>query len=253
MTTPTDRASEWFVALDPRAGARLRVFAFPHVGAGCSAFTQCARLLPAEVELWSLNLPGRQARFLEPSRTDLEPLVEEVAGQVLSRITGPYVLFGYCSGALLAFLVARRLRERSAPAADRLVVISYAAPDAVTPPTRLHELPAEDFWAAVHELGGFPPELLAEQDYREIFEPPLRADFRLLAQYRFTAGAPLDVPISVIAGRHDCLLPVSQLSGWLRQTTGEFSLRMLPADHWLLEHGTESLTRALSRELPNAA
>ncbi len=49
-----------------------------------------------------MNLPGRQARFKEPNRTDLGALVADLAADVLAQPRRPTVLFGYYTGALLA-------------------------------------------------------------------------------------------------------------------------------------------------------
>lgn len=245
-----DSVGRWFVPLDPRPDADVRVFAFPHVGAGCSAFAKCAEQLPPGLELWALNLPGRQARFLEPPKTELLPLVDELAERLRPSLGSRYALVGFCSGALLAFLVARRLRAAGAPPPERLIVVSQPAPDlpAWSMLPALHLLPADAFWAKVQAFGGLPDELLAEQGYREVLEPALRADFGLLAQYRYTAEPPLDLPITVVAGRADHH-PLDELSGWVRQTDDELVLRLLVADHWVPQHAPRGLAAAIGRDL----
>lgn len=246
---PPAESDRWFVPLDRRPDAALRLFAVPHAGAGASAFADCARRLPPGVELRALNLPGRQARLREPPRTELEPLVQELAEHLQGAADGRrYALFGYCSGALLAFLVARRLRALGAPPACRLLVASYFPPDVVAVP-RLHDLPGDEFWEAIRSLGGMPEELLAVEGYRELFEPALRADFGLLARYRHGAEPPLDLPLTALGGRGDDLLGPAELAGWARHTTAEFSLRLLVAGHWLLEQSSARLAEVLGQEL----
>lgn len=247
--TPVDPA-RWFVTLDRRPDAAVTLFAFPHAGAGATAFADCARRLSPEVELRALNLPGRQARLREPPRTELEPLVGELAGHVQASLGDrPYALFGYCSGALLAFLVARRLRSAGAPPARRLLVASYFPPDRVVTVPRLDDMPADEFWATIRSLGGMPEALLALDGYREVFEPALRADFGLLARYRYRPEAPLDLPLTAVGGRGDDGLGSDELAGWARQTAAEFSLRLLVAGHWLLEQCPDRLAALLGHEL----
>jgi surfactin synthase thioesterase subunit len=251
-TSPRRGAGRWFVPLDRRGATSLRLFAFPHAGGGCASFGACARLLPPGVELWALNLPGRQARFREPLRTELGPLVDELAAQIEPYLVGPYALFGYCSGAVNAFLVARRLRARGAPPPVRLVVASHPAPDVPMPPglAAFTRLPSDEFWEQVQAHGGMQAELLAVEGYRELLEPALRADFGLLAQFRYVPEPPLDVPITVVGGR-DGWPPLDQLEGWLRQTTGEFEL-LLAAHRRLLEDAPERLAEVLGRDLSGA-
>lgn len=246
---PQDLADRWFVPLTPtREGGAVRVFAFPAVGGGYSTFAQCAQHLPAHVEMWSLNLPGRQGRFGEPLRTDLSPLVDELTEAIEMESTVPYALMGYCFGALLAFLVTRRLRDHGGLAPSRLIAVSSAAPDVVSSAAALHQLSGEEFWKSLLELGGFPPGLADEPDYRQAFEPMLRADLGLMSSFRFQPGPPFDMPITVIAGRYDTF-SAEELCGWARQTRAELTLRMLVSDHWIADNTPQHLAQAIGDDL----
>src|SRR5690242_14931824 len=116
---------EWFAPLERHRKADVQLFAFPHAGGGPASLSALLARLPSRVELWSLNLPGRQARLNEPARTDMEPLVAELADDLPNHVRRPFALFGYCSGALLAYLVARRLDGSGTPP-SRLLVGSFA-------------------------------------------------------------------------------------------------------------------------------
>ncbi|MEV0232185.1 alpha/beta fold hydrolase [Nonomuraea sp. NPDC050786] len=234
MTGPSPRpmVTDWFIPLSDPAGSTAHVFAFPQAGGGCATFTGLADLLAPDVTVWGLNLPGRQARFAEPPRTALEPLLDELAS-ALAWCRRP-VLLGYCSGALLAFLVARRLRRRALPPPAALVVASYAPPDRATPRTDLHTLPSDAFWQEILSYGGVPSEVAGEPDFREIFEVALRADYALLARYEYRPEPPLAVPVTAIVGDADRTLPMGVVEGWREHTTGAFRTLTVPGGHWLL-------------------
>jgi surfactin synthase thioesterase subunit len=230
----------WFVRIEHRPLATSRLYAFPHGGAGPGAFAALAAALPPQIEPWALHLPGRQARRDEPPRTDLAPLVAEIAAD-LTATTGGYALFGYCGGALLAYLAARQSRPQ------HLFVASFAAPDVAIVPRRLHLLPGELFWDAVLEQGGVPPELAAHAELRPVFEPAIRADFALYAEHRRRAFTPLDVPITVLYGRDDADLNLGGLLGWRRHTTAARpQLRGFPAGHWLIDEHPSGVAATLA-------
>lgn len=245
----------WFVRMEHRAGARARLYAFPHAGAGPAALGALAAALPDEIELWALNLPGRQARLDQPPRTDLDPLIAEVAGD-LATTPGYHALFGYCGGALLAYLAARHSASRKNPP-GRLFVGSFEAPDLALVPRRLHTLPDEAFWEVVLAQGGVPPELAARDDLRPVFESALRADFALYAGYRHRREEPLEVPICVLYGRDDPELSKGALLGWRRQSTVRPQLCELPGGHWLVEEDPGAVAACLAEhilaDLPVAA
>ena len=232
MVSP--RTADWFAPLADPASALRHVYAIPQAGGGLTAFGACAEQLAPEIAVWGLNLPGRQARFAEPPCTELEPLLDALAGSVGGR--KPWLLFGYCSGALLAFQLLRRL-----------IVASQAAPDVARPPATLHELPPDAFWSEIISYGGVPPAVAAQPDFRDIFEPSLRADYALFAGYRHRPERPLDLPITVVVGERDAILRPADVDAWRGHTTGPFEVRPVDAGHWLLDADPPALA-AIIRE-----
>ncbi|RJL31794.1 thioesterase II family protein [Bailinhaonella thermotolerans] len=243
----------WFVPLEERPGARARLYVFPHAGGGPSSFAPLVPMFGPDVEVWSVNLPGRQARLRETPRTDLPGLVDDLAADLAGRDAGPpYALFGYCSGAMLAYLTCRRVVELGGRP-GRLLAGSFAAPDVAMFMRRLPALPSELFWERLLELGGVPGELAARVGLRPVLEPALRADFALLAGYRHVAGPPLPVPITVLYGEADASLTRGGLLGWRRQSALPLTMRGLPASHWLAEEAPEHLARVLTEEVAGPA
>lgn len=239
-----------------RAEGRFRLYVFPNAGGGPASLTDLAARFPPEVEVWAVNLPGRQARLAEPPLTDLDALVDLLAGDLLATARRPYALFGYCSGALLAYLVCRRLAELSPatdpgapPGPERLLVGSFAAPDVVLLLRRLPSLPSWLFWEQLIELGGVPAEVAEREVLRPVLEPALRADFGMLAGYRHRPGPPLPTPITVLYGRRDGSVSRGGLLGWRRQSVSRPSLRELDASHWLAEEAPDRLAAVIAEEI----
>ncbi|NUT32235.1 MAG: thioesterase [Hamadaea sp.] len=231
----------WFTCMERRERARARVYVFPHAGGGPGATGTLAAALPDTIELWALNLPGRQARLAEPPRTELGPLLADLTAELAADHTGPpyRAYFGYCGGALLAYLTARL----AAP--DRLFVGSFAAPDVAVLPRRLHLLPDEAFWGMVLAEGGVPPEL-ASPELRPVFDGALRADFGLYAEYYHRPAAPLDIPVSVLYGREDPDLSRGGLLGWRRFSTSAPELCEVKAGHWLVDENPADVAACLA-------
>ncbi|GAA3417770.1 thioesterase II family protein [Streptosporangium vulgare] len=269
MTAP------WFVPVGERQGGRIRLYTFPNAGSGPASLTGLAERFPDEVDVWSVNLPGRQARLAEPPVEDLDALVDDLARDLLANAREPYALFGYCSGALLAYLVCRRLTELAPrgpglpapPGAgpspepsgpdpesggrwpERLLVGSFAAPDVTLLLRRLPSLPSWLFWDQLIELGGVPAEVAEREVLRPILEPALRADFGMLARYRHRQGPPLPVPLTVLYGSRDGSMSRGGLLGWRRQSAFRPSMRELDASHWLAEETPDLLATVIAEEI----
>lgn len=240
----------WFVrcGADPAATAPT-VYVFPHAGAGPASLTALAAACAPHVDVWSVNLPGRQARLHEPARSDLDALVDELVADLAARARPPFALFGYCSGALLADLVAHGLQAAGRPPAH-LFLGSFAAPDVAAIPRRLHLLTSEAFWEQLPEQGGAPAQLAERVELRPVFEPALRADFALLAAFRYQRRPPLTAPITVLHGGSDTLLTRGGLLGWRRETRAGLVMREIDASHWLVEDAPDAVARVIVDGFP---
>jgi medium-chain acyl-[acyl-carrier-protein] hydrolase len=83
----------------------------------------------------------------------------------------------------------------------------------------------------------------------QLLIPLLRADFELCQTYTYTPGPPLDCPLHVFGGVEDGEVMRDELEGWHQYTTGAFSLRMLPGDHFFVNTAQAQLLQLIAHEL----
>ncbi|MEU5695031.1 alpha/beta fold hydrolase [Actinosynnema sp. NPDC020468] len=218
--------SVWLHRPKHRPGARLRLVCLPYAGGDTVVWWPWADGLGEDVELWCVRLPGRGRRFGEPALTDVADVVGPLAEAV--RDLGPVVLFGHSMGAVIAFELARRLDEVAH------VVLSAAAAPRLMPRGDAHLLDDNGLIAWMTELGGAPPALLADPELLSLVLPTLRADLALCAGYR-DVGPPLDVPLTVVVGDRDPLVPVAHARAWRDRTTAAFACRVHPGGHFSVQ------------------
>src|SRR5690606_8103150 len=101
----------WFVCLQDRPQARMRLFLFPYAGGGPASFRQWHLYFPESVELWVAHYPGRGARFGEPSVDSVDLLTEELSRAIAGLLARPFGFFGHSLGGLLAYELARMLQQ----------------------------------------------------------------------------------------------------------------------------------------------
>ncbi|WP_086770651.1 thioesterase II family protein [Streptomyces bobili] len=244
-------AKRWVVRPQRIPDARIRVFCFPHAGAGAAAFTPWAGRLPAGAELCAIRFPGRENRIDEAPFDDLQLLVDALEPAVAALSDRPFVLLGHCSGSVIALELAHRLRDRHGKRPEALVVSSIAGPVRRSSES-IHLLPREEFFERVALYGGIDESVLGDPEIMDVFEPTLRADFRIAEEGTTEHTERLDVPIVAVGGRHDPFVGFEDLSAWGEETSTSFSVHHLDAGHFVLNETMERLVAALPAHLRQA-
>ncbi|RFU39313.1 thioesterase, partial [Actinomadura logoneensis] len=201
----------------------------------------------------AVQLPGREARIGLPPFHDAEALAAALAataagsrGDLFRR---PFALFGHSMGALAAFEFARRLRADGLPGPVHLFVSSRPAPHLPPPSPGAHLLPDDRLLDRVRELGGTPPEVLADERLMRLVLPVLRADFAVNDGYVHRPGPPLGVPVTALGGRADADVPPAALAAWRTHTTARFRTRLFEGGHFYLRDDPEPLLRLVRETL----
>lgn len=232
-----------------RGDHRHRLICFPHAGAGAGAYAEWAALLPPEIELAAVQLPGRQNRIAEDPVTEVAPLVRVLTQALRPVMDGPFSFFGHSGGAILAFELARALRDKGGPQPSHLFLSAQSAPGQRGAIQRLHDLSDEELTAEVVRLGGIEPEIAEDEDVMDALLMTLRADFELWENHHIEPGAPLDVPITVLSGDTDPRAPLDTLGAWREQTRARFETHLYQGGHFYFLGQAAELTGYISQTL----
>lgn len=242
----------WIVCFKTNPGARIRLFCFPYGGGGANVFRLWPSLLPPEVELSAIQMPGRENRFMEAPLTRLEPLVETLAEVMQQVLDKPFAFFGHSLGAIVSFELARLLRRKSGTQPAGLFVSGCGAPHRHRH-QNIHQLPEPEFIEAVKKYNGISEEILQSEELMQLILPCLYGDFTIFETYQYTHQPPLDCPITACGGLEDDNVTPEELAAWKEQTVNQFDLHMFPGDHFFVNSAYQSLLGTLSvkiRQLP---
>lgn len=247
--TKVRQSSAWFVLLGDRGVPRVRLVCFPSAGSGTSSYGRWATMVPSDVELLAVQLPGHETRLREPLIRDLHVIADQVASELESVAELPTVFFGHSMGALIAFEVAKRLRG-SVAAPGSLVVSARIAPHLIESREPFGELDDEAFIDAIGQrYGGLPALLREDAEFRELYLPPLRADVMAVSAYTVRDAEPLDCPIHALGGIDDVTTPRAGLDAWREHTSSEFTLQIFPGGHFFVQSARADVVALVSREL----
>ncbi|MFI6683003.1 thioesterase II family protein [Streptomyces sp. NPDC050485] len=223
-------------------GNNTALVGIPWAGAGATPFSAWGPVIDDAADVYGARLAGRESRQTQPPAASLAEAVAELAGELAALEAPRVALFGQCSGALLAYEVAKELhRSGNGPEVVHLLVGSQL------PPRTLADRGVD----AEQDLTRYVPEGLREEpELLAVLLPILAADMKLIADYAYAPGTPLDVPLTVFYGARDEELSRADVDGWRQETTGATDFREIAdADHLFGGAAWLELARAIRTAL----
>lgn len=232
----------WFPTLETKPREPLRLFCFPHAGAGILAYREWIGALTG-IEVVPVLLPGRETRSTEAPFENMRELIAALTSAIRPLLDVPYAFFGHSMGAGIAFELTRALRKIGAPLPRLLIVSSTRAPQERTEAFKRPEPSDAELKNELAALGD-----LTDQSMH-LALPTLRADTRLYRNYVYSPGDPLAIPVAVYGGASDASIARDQLDRWREQTTSSFTRREFAGGHFYLQSNTPAVLEALQQDL----
>ncbi|MGX7824485.1 thioesterase II family protein [Actinokineospora sp. 24-640] len=232
MAAPANTTDRWIRRFHPAPGAKARLLVLPHAGGAASYYFPLSRELAPDIEVLSVQYPGRQDRRDEPFVESVADFADVLADIVEPYTDSPLALFGHSMGASVAFELALRLRECGVPPTC-LVASGRRAPVAHRD-ERVHERDDAGLLAEIRSLDGTQGPLLNDPEILAMVLPAIRADYRVAETYRHTPGTPLACPIAVLIGEDDPKVTRAEAERWAEHTTGPCAVEAFPGGHFYL-------------------
>jgi medium-chain acyl-[acyl-carrier-protein] hydrolase len=225
------------------------LFCLPHAGGGAGVYRHWAARLAPSIEVVAVQPPGRESRRREAPYAKTSELVGDLLAAVEPLLDRPHCWFGHSMGALIAFEVCRALHCRPVPQPARLVVSGRPAPHLADRNDPIHQASDADLARRLRELGGTPPEVLADAELLSSMLPVVRADLTMVAAYRCAPRPPLDCPITVFGGTDDRFVSTGELHAWQEHSTARSTVRTFDGGHFYLHQQAERFLPVLAADL----
>ena len=239
---------------EPKEENKYRIFFFSYAGSGASIGLPYHRLLQPEIDLISIQLPGRENRIDEQPYDNIPSMIEPLLLAFIPYLDRPFYLWGHCSGALIAYELLLKL-QRFGSDANGFFVSACAAPTLANSilPVSFHQLSDEDFIEAIENLMKDSFTITHENsDTIKILLPTIRADFGSYEQYQPTADISLNCPIYAFSATQDQLVSHEAMSRWQHHTTQSFYLDEIPDEkHYFINHRFEELSKKIKKIVLN--
>lgn len=230
----------------------MRLILIPFAGGSQYSFTNLANHAVSKgIKSFTVEYPGRGRRFRDPFHDNVDDLVEDVFEQIRHALVPPYAIYGHSMGTIVGYLLARKIMRLNLPKPFHLFFSGCGAPSVRDEEPPKHLLPKKDFIAKLKELGGCPEEILQDEELLNIFEPVIRADFKVIETYRHTVHAPMEIPITVIIGKED-KPTYEDAAAWQLETSKKVEVIEFPGNHFFILGKETEIVDIINRKLRTA-
>ncbi|MFH9065065.1 thioesterase II family protein [Streptomyces coeruleorubidus] len=230
MTSVNVAGDAWIRRFHASPDRNHRLVCFPHAGGAASTYHRLSMQLTPDVEVLSVQYPGRHDRHSEPLIDSIPVLADHAHAALRAWIAsaGAAVspaLFGHSMGAVVAFEVARRMEADGTPPAH-LFVSGRRAPSRYRE-EYAHLLDDDRLLREITALGGTESAVLADPDLRRMVLPVVRNDYKAIETY----GCPPDAvlaytPVTALVGDSDPRATLEETEAWRDHTKARFAMHV---------------------------
>ena len=200
-----------------------------------------------------MQLPGREARLMEPAFSSVFPLVDALAPAMVPFLDKPFALFGHSMGALVIFELARKLRRERRLLPECLFPSARVAPGFPLKGRPVSNLPEDELVQELIQFNGTEQGVLQDKELLSLILPTLRADFAVHEGHKYSEEPPLQCPIVAFGGLQDPETEEEGLDAWRAHTSNSFAKRMFAGDHFFINSQQSLFFSGLSQELQKIA
>lgn len=228
----------------------MKLYCFPYAGGSARIYYPWSQHIPASVELCPVELPGRGTLMELPLCQSMSELVEFVYRQIHTEIRSkPFAFYGHSMGGSIAYELSHYIWERNGILPQQLFLSGRRPPHLKRKQEPIYNLPDVEFKNKLIDLEGTPAELLENDQFFELFEPILRADFKIAETYQHTSKKrKLDVPFTVLTGMTDSM-STEDMQEWENYTSGSCDVHVFEGGHFFIHNHTEKITNLVQQKL----
>ena len=225
-----------------------RLFIFHHAGGGATYYMPMIEQFSDDISVYIIQLPGREYRISEHAYDDLNCLLDDLTDVLLPHLNKPFAFLGHSMGAMIAFELTQRLNVSYGIAPQHLFLSSMCAPH-LAKKINCQSMSDEQLLSKVLDLGGTDSELSQDRKLMTLILPALRKDIALCDHYACSSSEALDVPVTILGGHEDAVVPIGDLLEWDRYFKNAFQVCVFQGNHFYFKEDYPLLALAIMKRI----
>jgi surfactin synthase thioesterase subunit len=232
---------QWLTCFRSNPKADIRFICFPFAGCGANFYRSWISLMPANIELHAVRLPGRETRSTQPYEQDLDRVVKAIVAELTHFYwQQPLVFFGHSMGAVIAFEVSRKLNVLYSWQPQLLFASGHQAPNVLSE-DYFHQETDAALIEELKRLNGCPSVVFEDKELLKLYLAMLRSDYAIIENYQYRADNFLSCPIATCVGDRDSEVTPVEILYWKKMTEGSFFSGVFSGDHFYMNENLNEL------------
>lgn len=252
MTQETGGADLWIRRFHPSPDCAARLVCFPHAGGAATYYFALSKALAPQVEVLSVQYPGRQDRRLEKRIDSITELARQAHLALGSWTSVPFAFFGHSMGATVAFEVAR-IFARNGEAGPAWFFASGRRAPSCHRTESVHLRDDAGLIAELRQVGATDERFLRDAEILDAILPVARNDYKAIETYSCAPGPSLNCPVTVLVGERDPKTTIEEATAWRAHSAREIDLRIFPGGHFYLDSCQRELVEIISSALSRSS
>jgi medium-chain acyl-[acyl-carrier-protein] hydrolase len=226
---------------------KIKLFCLPYAGATSFIFSSLGSKVHNEIEVCPVELAGRGIRCDEPFCENFEEAVNDAYETIKdSLIDSPYAFFGHSMGSWLALELYHKILEKGHNKPIHIFFSGNKPPHIPFSQKKIHTLPQLQFKQELLKLGGTKEEVFDNEELAKIFIPILRADYKIIENYKYVEKAnKIDCGVTIFNGTLD-VFTEDEIKLWQKYCEYECRIINYEGGHFFINDKMEEIAECIS-------
>lgn len=234
--------------------AAINFICFPYAGGSPSVFAPWKTEIPNSINFLPVLYPSRELRKNDPMPETIDDFVEEFVDQTMGLYEKDFILFGHCTGTLIAYKVLLEVRKRTGKEPICLIASgSESLRFSMSRERKLGKKVLEDN-ALINQMLKYElvdPDTARSIIFQKYYLPIYQMDLRMLCTYEYIENEPLQCPIHVLYGDEDHTVREEALKDWKLFSKGPVTFKTFAGKHFYFAKDKQPILDYIKREVLN--
>ncbi len=227
---------------------KVKLFCLPYAGGSAAIYYRWKKYLDSNIEVVPVEIAGRGRRMSESFYDSMLNAVDDVFNIIKPIIRNcDYAFYGHSMGTIIAFELCRKIMGENERQPLHLFVSGRYPPSTRREEKYLSRLPDNVFLEEICKLGGTSTELVVNKELCEIFVPILKADYRIIEEYKYiNSDKKFNYGITVFNGKGDSEVSYDEVKEWGQHTLLQNPIHEFEGNHFFINDKIVEITKIIN-------